>query len=125
MLLSLLLSISLLSSSGPALSADERAIIEAVVKSVDLEPDDTTAVLSDRTMPLSELAHPRAEPNSRDFTSHSGVHFFIADELVDSLRAANRRSVTVKHFLKVKRTKGRPHDLVSRPGLSRDGLSAL
>jgi hypothetical protein len=45
--------------------------------------------------------------------------------LLNALRAANRESVSLRKVMKISRTKGRYRDSVSRPGISRDGLSAL
>jgi hypothetical protein len=128
MLLPVFLVISFLSSSAPALNADEQAIIAATVKFAHLDPFDSTAVLSDRDSPLSELSRTRSaeEPNRLDFTTYDGArHVIISDELVNALRAANRKSASLRKVLMIPRTKGRYHDSVSRPGISRDGLSAL
>ena len=136
-LLSFLLA-SLLTSSASTLNADEREIIEAAVKYAHLEPADATAVLSDRHLPLWELTQTlgAAGHNPRDFTRidmgpttipappDANTHLLIADELVASLRAANRKSVSLKNLTTIHRTKERP-DRISRPGISRDGLSAL
>jgi hypothetical protein len=128
MWLPLVLVISLVSSPAPALNADEQAIIAATVKFVHLDPFDSTAVLSDRHLPLSELSRTRSaeKPNPLDFTTYAGArHVLISDELIDALRAANRKSVSLRKVMMIPKTKGRYHDSVSRPGISRDGLSAL
>jgi hypothetical protein len=126
--MSLLLSlvISLLSST-PALNADEQAIIAATVTFAHLDPADSTAVLSDHYLPLSQLSRTRSaeEPNLRNFMTYDGArHVLISDELVNALRAANRKSVSLRRVAMIPHTKGR-HDSISRPGVSRDGLSAL
>jgi hypothetical protein len=128
MLLPLLLVISLLPSSAPALNGDEQAIIAATVTFAHLDPFDSTAVLSDRYLPLSELSRTLSaeEPNLRNFMTYDGAgQVLISDELVNALRAANRTSVSLRRLRMLPRTKGRYHDSVSRPGISSGGLSAL
>jgi hypothetical protein len=98
------------------------------VNFVHLDPFDSTAVLSDRTLPLLDLPRTSSagDPNRLDFTTYDGArHVIISDELLNALRAANRKSVSLRGVTKISRKKGRYHDSVSRPGISRDGLSAL
>jgi hypothetical protein len=123
MLLPLLLVMSLLSSSTPALNTDEQAIFAATVTFAHLDPFDSTAMLPDDHVALLRLAE---EPHPIDFRTYDGArHAIISDELVNALRAANRKSVSLRKVAAITQTKGRYHDSVSRPGISRDGLSAL
>jgi hypothetical protein len=77
MLLPLFLAVSLLWSPAPALNADEQAIIAATVNFAHLDPSDSTAVLSERTLPLLFFDVPRTppaeEPNRLDFTTYDGA----------------------------------------------------
>jgi hypothetical protein len=111
------------------LNDDERAIIAATVKCAHLAPSDSTALLSDSYLPLSELSRTPSvgEPSLQNFMTYDGAgHVSISDELVNALRAAaNLKSVSLRRVTMVPRTKGRYHDSISRPGIAHDGLRAV
>lgn len=113
--------------SSVAIGADERAIIEAAVRYRHLEPTDKTNALSDKSSPLAlflRKPNPNDPFDSRTFEmidTDAHTRFTISDELIDSLRARNVKSVSIKRL--ITSTKGRRRDRVSRPGISADGLS--
>jgi hypothetical protein len=113
--------------AGPALRAEESAVIEAVAQYLDLKIADKTLALSSERWPLSDLvqkAPSSVSLLSKEFLTFDGTHLTVSDELIEALRENNKKSMAIKDLARSHATRQFP-SVISRPGISRDGLKAL